>query len=143
MNFATAYIPLVRTFCVPSLVPAPSSHAAGILSISLHTPTRTSDEQPVDGRPDCQCMACSNNVVRCALTPKFRDVDLLVEMLTYNMAAPSVLHAIDVDGCRRRFTPPTSEFEIELIHVSSLREAIVTVTVIASAVKGHVRLRAK
>ncbi|CAN0132342.1 unnamed protein product, partial [Ectocarpus sp. 12 AP-2014] len=31
-----------------------------------------------------ECMACSNNVVRCALTPKFRDVDLLVDMLSYN-----------------------------------------------------------
>lgn len=62
-------------------------------------------------------MACSNNVVRCALTPKYRDVDLLVEMLTYNMGAPAVLHPVQEDECRRRFTPPISEFEIEDIRV--------------------------
>lgn len=30
-----------------------------------------------------ECMACSDNVVRVGLTPKFRDVPTLVEMLTY------------------------------------------------------------
>lgn len=64
-----------------------------------------------------QCMACSNNVVRCALTPKFRDVDLLVDMLTYNMAGPAVLRPQNVDDNRKRFTPPVDVFEIELINV--------------------------
>ncbi|OMH84288.1 Mannose-6-phosphate isomerase [Zancudomyces culisetae] len=33
---------------------------------------------------DCvECMATSDNVVRAGLTPKFRDVDVLVDMLTY------------------------------------------------------------
>jgi mannose-6-phosphate isomerase len=32
-----------------------------------------------------ECMACSNNVVRAGLTPKLRDVDTLVEMLTYEV----------------------------------------------------------
>lgn len=30
-----------------------------------------------------ECMACSDNVVRVGLTPKFRDVNTLVNMLTY------------------------------------------------------------
>eukprot|EP00904_Undaria_pinnatifida_P009889 jgi/Undpi1/602/HiC_scaffold_10.g04066.m1 len=64
-----------------------------------------------------ECMACSNNVVRCALTPKYRDVDLLVEMLSYNMAAPAVLHPHIVDDNRKRFTPPVADFEIEDILV--------------------------
>lgn len=64
-------------------------------------------------------MACSNNVVRCALTPKYRDVDLLVDMLSYNMAAPAVLHANIVDENRKRFTPPVADFEIEDVHVSA------------------------
>lgn len=68
-----------------------------------------------------QCMACSNNVVRCALTPKFRDVDLLVDMLTYNMAAPAVLRPHIVDENRKRFTPPVDVFEIELINVRMLK----------------------
>ncbi len=30
-----------------------------------------------------ECMACSDNVVRLGLTPKYRDVPTLLEMLTY------------------------------------------------------------
>lgn len=33
-----------------------------------------------------ECMAASDNVVRAGLTPKFKDVDTLVSMLTYNYA---------------------------------------------------------
>ncbi|KAI5457471.1 mannose-6-phosphate isomerase [Mariannaea sp. PMI_226] len=33
-----------------------------------------------------ECMAASDNVVRAGLTPKFKDVDTLVDMLTYNFA---------------------------------------------------------
>ncbi|PHH67893.1 hypothetical protein CDD82_1018 [Ophiocordyceps australis] len=33
-----------------------------------------------------ECMAASDNVVRAGLTPKFKDVDTLVQMLTYNHA---------------------------------------------------------
>ncbi|PHH62311.1 hypothetical protein CDD81_7231 [Ophiocordyceps australis] len=33
-----------------------------------------------------ECMAASDNVVRAGLTPKFKDVDTLVHMLTYNHA---------------------------------------------------------
>lgn len=62
-------------------------------------------------------MACSNNVVRAALTPKFRDVNLLVEMLTYNMGAPAVLPAESVDACRKRYTPPINDFEIQILQV--------------------------
>lgn len=64
-----------------------------------------------------QVMACSNNVVRAALTPKFRDVNLLVEMLTYNMGAPAVLPAESVDACRKRYTPPINDFEIQTLQV--------------------------
>ncbi|CAM9971904.1 unnamed protein product, partial [Hapterophycus canaliculatus] len=64
-----------------------------------------------------EVMACSNNVVRAALTPKFRDVNLLVEMLTYNMGAPAVLPAESVDACRKRYTPPINDFEIQILQV--------------------------
>jgi mannose-6-phosphate isomerase len=33
-----------------------------------------------------ECMAASDNVVRAGLTPKFKDTDTLVSMLTYNFA---------------------------------------------------------
>lgn len=32
-----------------------------------------------------ECMANSDNVVRVGLTPKYKDVDTLIDMLTYNM----------------------------------------------------------
>ena len=37
-----------------------------------------------------ECMACSDNVVRAGLTPKFKDVDNLVSMLTYSMGGPTI-----------------------------------------------------
>lgn len=69
-------------------------------------------------------MACSNNVVRAALTPKFRDVNLLVEMLTYNMGAPAVLPPESVDCCRRRYTPPINDFEIQVLQVRGMEGGI-------------------
>lgn len=64
-----------------------------------------------------ECMACSDNVVRAGLTPKFKDVDNLVEMLTYTMGGPS----IDVgepakeDNRILRYTPPVPEFEVMIL----------------------------
>jgi mannose-6-phosphate isomerase len=64
-----------------------------------------------------ECMACSDNVVRAGLTPKFKDVDNLVEMLTYTMGGPS----IDVgepaaeDSRILRYTPPVPEFEVMIL----------------------------
>lgn len=41
---------------------------------------------------DCvECMALSDNVVRAGLTPKFKDVDTLCNMLTYRLSKPSYL----------------------------------------------------
>lgn len=61
-------------------------------------------------------MACSDNVVRAGLTPKFKDVDTLVNILTYSMGGPS----IDVgepcgDPRILRYTPPTPEFEVVML----------------------------
>lgn len=38
-----------------------------------------------------ECMARSDNVVRAGLTPKYKDVDTLASMLTYNTMAPVIL----------------------------------------------------
>lgn len=70
-----------------------------------------------------ECMACSDNVVRAGLTPKFKDVDNLVNMLTYSMGGPS----IDVgepcaDPRILRYTPPTPEFEVCLFTCSPGQE---------------------
>lgn len=66
-----------------------------------------------------ECMACSDNVVRAGLTPKFKDVDNLVNMLTYSMGGPNI------DGGAYstenpdviRYSPPCPEFEVMILTV--------------------------
>lgn len=64
-----------------------------------------------------ECMACSDNVVRAGLTPKYKDVDNLVGMLTYSMGGPSIdvgePHADDPRILR--YTPPVPEFEVIIL----------------------------
>ncbi|KAL7547825.1 hypothetical protein ACHAWF_011099 [Thalassiosira exigua] len=64
-----------------------------------------------------ECMACSDNVVRAGLTPKFKDVPNLVEMLTYSMGGPTINAGTPAYGDDRimRYTPPTGEFEVMVI----------------------------
>jgi mannose-6-phosphate isomerase len=64
-----------------------------------------------------ECMACSDNVVRAGLTPKFKDVDNLVNMLTYSMGGPSIdVGEPHTDDHRiLRYTPPVPEFEVMIL----------------------------
>jgi len=64
-----------------------------------------------------ECMACSDNVVRAGLTPKFKDTPNLVSMLTYKMGGPTIdVGTPDADNNRiMRYTPPVSEFEMLII----------------------------
>ena len=76
-----------------------------------------------------ECMACSDNVIRSGshpathphaqhadavtgLTPKFKDVALLVECLTYNTGRAPIEYGTVLDDHTRRFTPPIPEFEM-------------------------------
>ena len=60
-----------------------------------------------------ECMACSDNVVRAGLTPKFKDVENLVSMLTYSMGGPSIDAGAPCGDPRiLRYTPPVPEFEV-------------------------------
>lgn len=69
-----------------------------------------------------ECMAASDNVVRAGLTPKARDVDVLVDMLTYESARASdqLLDAPAWDGEEehgtptRVYDPPVDEFAVLL-----------------------------
>eukprot|EP00934_Nitzschia_sp_Nitz4_P004979 Nitzschia sp. Nitz4//scaffold73_size107353//46744//48426//NITZ4_004317-RA/size107353-snap-gene-0.93-mRNA-1//1//CDS//3329557467//4969//frame0 len=66
-----------------------------------------------------ECMACSDNVVRAGLTPKFKDVDNLVDMLTYSMGGPSI-DAGTYSGDTAeviRYTPPVPEFEVVILNI--------------------------
>jgi len=64
-----------------------------------------------------ECMACSDNVVRAGLTPKFKDVPNLVGMLTYSTGGPSIDAGTPTYGDKRimRYTPPVPEFEVMVI----------------------------
>ena len=61
-------------------------------------------------------MACSDNVVRAGLTPKHKDVENLVEMLSYTMGGPDIEFGRLVhvgEGTRTLcYTPPVPEFEV-------------------------------
>ncbi len=56
-----------------------------------------------------ECMANSDNVVRAGLTPKFQDVDALVNILTYEMGHVSILAA---DTTKFVYKTPEVEFQI-------------------------------
>ncbi|TPX32967.1 mannose-6-phosphate isomerase [Synchytrium microbalum] len=67
---------------------------------------------------DCvECMAASDNVVRSGLTPKFKDVDTLINMLTYNNG-PAESQILRGDPFRkhgkntRLYDPPIEEFSV-------------------------------
>ena len=63
---------------------------------------------------DCvEVMACSDNVVRAGLTPKYRDVSTLCSMLTYAAAAPRVLAGSAVDACTVAYAAPVPEFLLQ------------------------------
>jgi mannose-6-phosphate isomerase len=63
---------------------------------------------------DCvECMACSDNVVRAGLTPKLRDVDTLVDMLTYNTGEPGAVQGQSVAPGVCAFVPPVPDFAVD------------------------------
>ncbi|CEG37722.1 mannose-6-phosphate class i [Plasmopara halstedii] len=68
---------------------------------------------------DCiECMACSDNVVRAGLTPKFIDKETLHSMLTYHTGKPRVFKGdIQCDGAARLYSSPVPEFEVEAIEL--------------------------
>lgn len=65
-----------------------------------------------------ECMAASDNVVRAGFTPKFKDVDNLVEMLTYSTAPVSEQKMVTQAFPRahgataKLFDPPINEFSV-------------------------------
>eukprot|EP00051_Salpingoeca_urceolata_P015423 m.199792 g.199792 ORF g.199792 m.199792 type:complete len:443 (-) comp18397_c0_seq2:15-1343(-) len=78
---------------------------------------------------DCiECMACSDNVVRAGLTPKFKDVDTLCSMLTYKPgdAQSRVFRGqpdADVAGLVN-FKPPIDDFNVSQLTVSSTKTTL-------------------
>lgn len=71
---------------------------------------------------DCvEAMACSDNVVRAGLTPKFRDVETLCGMLTYECGRPLTMMGVNLDDVAKEYVPPVSEFKLLGIQLESSR----------------------
>ncbi|XP_070539004.1 mannose-6-phosphate isomerase-like [Ptychodera flava] len=68
-----------------------------------------------------ECMACSDNVVRAGLTPKYKDVPTLCEMLTYIPGTPKEKLFPSVqdpsDGYVTIYNPPVPDFSVARISV--------------------------
>eukprot|EP00188_Purpureofilum_apyrenoidigerum_P001965 Plantae.Rhodophyta-Purpureofilum_apyrenoidigerum.ctg21426.p1 GENE.Plantae.Rhodophyta-Purpureofilum_apyrenoidigerum.ctg21426~~Plantae.Rhodophyta-Purpureofilum_apyrenoidigerum.ctg21426.p1 ORF type:complete len:448 (-),score=97.89 Plantae.Rhodophyta-Purpureofilum_apyrenoidigerum.ctg21426:440-1783(-) len=64
-----------------------------------------------------EIMANSDNVVRAGLTPKFKDVDVLVDMLTYKDGAPEVMMGQMLKDYVRVYRPPCNDFQLERIEL--------------------------
>lgn len=71
---------------------------------------------------DCiECMACSDNVIRAGLTPKYKDVDSLLQMLNYNGDSPEkkLFSSIKKDNYFEIFVPNVKDFAVGKIHIPS------------------------
>jgi len=64
-----------------------------------------------------ECMACSDNVVRAALTPKLKDLDVLCEMLDYRGGKTPVVKAQQIEDDMKLY----KDFDIEEFQVTHLR----------------------
>ena len=71
---------------------------------------------------DCmECMACSDNVVRAGLTPKYKDVDTLCKMLDYKCGSKEdnifPCHPDPSDPLVTIYDPPVQDFSVARIQV--------------------------
>lgn len=83
-----------------------------------------------------ECMACSDNVVRAGLTPKFKDVRVLCSMLDYRMRSvdenklkPS--EASSSDPHIVEFRPSVDEFSVQQVRVHTDKDQTGTQTVLS------------
>lgn len=63
-----------------------------------------------------ECMANSDNVVRAGLTPKFKDVETLVEILTYEMGEVEKYQTAE-GKIESLYTPPVDDFYVSQIRL--------------------------
>eukprot|EP00941_MAST-03F_sp_MAST-3F-sp1_P006111 g6111.t1 len=73
-----------------------------------------------------ECMACSNNVIRAGLTPKFRDVEELCDCLCYETSQPleQMNNLVSKrNGNTTVYSPPIDEFVITQISLRSKNDS--------------------
>lgn len=73
-----------------------------------------------------ECMACSDNVVRAGLTPKFKDVNILCEMLDYSMRSidENILQSTKIESSIDKdylieYRPSVDEFSVQQIKITN------------------------
>lgn len=69
---------------------------------------------------DCiECMACSDNVIRAGLTPKYKDVETLIEMLDFSgkTVEEKFFEPIDIGPYSKLFKPPVQDFAVIQVKV--------------------------
>lgn len=64
-----------------------------------------------------ECMACSDNVIRAGLTPKFKDVDQLLRLINYNGASAEskIFQPRRIDEQTELFAPAVRDFALARI----------------------------
>jgi mannose-6-phosphate isomerase len=97
-----------------------------------------------------ECMACSDNVVRAGLTPKFKDVPTLLEMISYSGIEPTpLLPTLDDEGFlvfptaaqefRIGFTPTSSKtYRLSKQDSARLVMSLGTRSTVRDVVSGHI-----
>ena len=68
-----------------------------------------------------ECMALSDNVIRCGLTPKFKDVEVLCETLSYESYLPRGEGGFK-DGLTTVYRPPVDDFEVRVTDLKAGEE---------------------
>ncbi|XP_018397217.1 PREDICTED: mannose-6-phosphate isomerase isoform X2 [Cyphomyrmex costatus] len=65
---------------------------------------------------DCiECMACSDNVIRAGLTPKPKDIETLIQVLSFECKSIEKIQPSREDTFTQVFRPPVSEFAVAKI----------------------------
>ncbi|XP_011160062.2 mannose-6-phosphate isomerase isoform X2 [Solenopsis invicta] len=67
-----------------------------------------------------ECMACSDNVIRAGLTPKPKDVETLIKVLSLESSVQKI-QPLQEDMFTQVFYPPVSEFAVAKINVPKKR----------------------
>ena len=64
-----------------------------------------------------ECQARSDNVIRCGLTPKFKDVEVLCDSLSYDTTPQVPGEGEDIGRGTKLYRPPVVDFEVRITQV--------------------------
>lgn len=64
-----------------------------------------------------ECMANSDNVIRAGLTDRYKDVEALLNQLTYHDQAPQLLSGVPSSEWSTRYSSESEEFALETIRI--------------------------